>query len=97
MKLVLSLLMISVLVMGFVGYAEAYEGKIDVKIPSDHVYYYQGDSVTLNGMLIEFEPIQNETVKINIIHPDGTTVHSGETIVNSNTPFSLEFGKYSHA
>jgi len=83
MKSLLALALLSVVLITSVEYAEAYEGKVNVDIASDHVYYYEGDMITVEGMLINSEPILNEIVKINVIHPDGTIVNSGETTVNT--------------
>ena len=84
MKLIYILpVLLSVVVVGLIGHAESYDGKIDVSVASDHVYYYQGDTVTADGFVFRAEPIPDEIVQIKILDPEGVVVHTGETLVDS--------------
>ena len=77
--------MLLVLVVGFVGYAEAYDGKIDVSFddstPNEPINGYK---FLFKGLLINSEPSQNSLVQINLLDVNGGVIDTFEVKVDSD-------------
>ena len=70
-----------VLVVGFVGYAEAYDGKIKFGATESDITI--GDIVSYKGMLIGFEPEYNAVVNVVLHDMDGNIIHTMDVDVDS--------------
>ena len=66
-----------------ISQAEAYDGKVDIRI--DDTDKVRGDDIIVNGFIFQADPIPDEIVQIRILDPDGNVMSTGESIVDSET------------
>lgn len=66
MKSLLVLALFSIIFVGFVGIAEAYDGNI--RVDKDKGEYIVGDIITISGYIYRADPIPNELVVIEFTH-----------------------------
>ena len=81
MKSLLVLTLLSVVLIGLVGYAEAYDGKIRFDATESDITI--GDIVFFKGMLIGIEPEPNAVVNVVLHDMDGNIIHDIDVKVDS--------------
>lgn len=93
MKFILVLALLSVVVVGLIGYAEAYDGKIGVS--TDKTQYVQGDLVTISGHIIRADPIPDEKVSINFVERSTEkTIHTIMVKIDEESKFEDDDDEY---
>ncbi|MDH3658051.1 MAG: hypothetical protein OEM77_07960 [Nitrosopumilus sp.] len=89
MKSLFVLALFSVVMIGFVGYAEAYDGNLRItKMVSDPTI---GDIIPFAGFLSNVEPPENTTVQIKFLDTDGSVIDTFESPVDSQMTLIDEF------
>ncbi len=81
MKSLLALALLSVVLVGMIGYAEAYDGKI--RFDSTSSDFTNGEIIHYKGMLINSEPDRSEAIIIQLLDPNGNEMNAFGIAVES--------------
>lgn len=93
MKSVLVLALLSVVVVGLIGCAEAYDGKI--RASTDKSQYIQGNPITISGHILGADPIPDEKVSINFVERSTEkTIHTIMVKIHEESKFEDDDDEY---